>query len=584
MKSQDQGNFTRGSQVVAHKVRMFGQGTNNSLLSGLICAICWLLWRMYQKLHLATLYYFAIERYVQLKLFIGKYFYNVSEIGINFYHIDQKAFVFRGARDFVYKFWRVTPFGYEFAMFWKWVVNSAITELLLSFTAGLIAAIIFFVYKGGNILGASKIRGGELVESKLLARMIRRARAASKIVISGLPLIKNSETQHILLTGTTGSGKTNLLNELLPQIRDLKQRAIIFDLTGSFVNDYYNPDTDILLNPFAENTANWLPWNDCEQDFEFDALAGAFIDGEGFSDKFWEEAAQKVLSEALQKERESKSLNALLNIIAKVSLTEFCRHFEGTFASGLVSGEAEKGTASVRSTLLNKVERLKYLKEEGSFSIKEWVNRGNGWLFITALPNQRDTLRPLVSAWIDIAIKGVMDRSPQAKNENMWFILDELPALKKISSLKRGLAEGRKYGACFVAGIQNTFQIEEIYGAPGASALLDMFNTRFFFRVGDEKTAEYASRALGKKEISETREALSYGANSMRDGVNINTVERTVPLVMATEIQDLPARTCYVKLAENYPVTRLSMKLQKVSSLLLFFHGLLNRKTKKHEI
>ena len=50
----------------------------------------------------------------------------------------------------------------------------------------------------------------------------------------------------------------------------------------------------------------------------------------------------------------------------------------------------------------------------------------------------------------------------------------------------------------------------------------------------------------------------------MRDGVNINTNERTTPLVMPTEILSLPTRTCYVRLSGQYPITKLTMKLQKL--------------------
>ncbi|MBN8523222.1 MAG: type IV secretion system DNA-binding domain-containing protein [Rickettsiales bacterium] len=326
-------------------------------------------------------------------------------------------------------------------------------------------------------------------------------------------------------------------------------------------------NNSLLLNPFEADTAHWLPWNDCHADFEYDALAAAFIDGEGFSDKYWEEAAQKVLSEAFQKEQNNKSLSSLLHLIAKAPFDEFCAHFADTFAAGLVSKEAEKGTASVRATLLNKIERLKYLKDHGNFSIKEWVNNGEGWLFITAPPNQRDTLRPLVSAWIDIAIKGLMERPINHGNQKMWFILDELPALQKIPSLKRGLAEGRKYGACFVAGIQNISQLEEIYGRAGASSLLDMFNSRFFFAVNDQQIAEYASRSLGMQEVQETQESLSYGSNTMRDGVNINSHDRTMPLVTPDQIKNLAPRHCFVKLPQGFPVTKLEIKLQVPSRL-----------------
>ena len=36
--------------------------------------------------------------------------------------------------------------------------------------------------------------------------------------------------------------------------------------------------------------------------------------------------------------------------------------------------------------------------------------------------------------------------------KNLWIILDELPALGKIPSLKTASAEARKYGGCIVAG------------------------------------------------------------------------------------------------------------------------------------
>nr|WP_041621230.1 type IV secretion system DNA-binding domain-containing protein [Orientia tsutsugamushi] len=58
----------------------------------------------------------------------------------------------------------------------------------------------------------------------------------------------------------------------------------------------------------------------------------------------------------------------------------------------------------------------------------------------------------------------------------MWFILDELPALQKVSSLPVALAESRKYGGCFVAGLQNIHQLEAIYGSAECASMLDLFN------------------------------------------------------------------------------------------------------------
>jgi type IV conjugative transfer system coupling protein TraD len=422
-----------------------------------------------------------------------------------------------------------------------------------------------------------KLRGSELVSVPQLRRLLKKARQASKIQISGLPIVKDSETQHILLTGTTGTGKTNMLNELLPQIRLRQNRAIIFDVTGEFVDRFFNPATDIILNPLRDNSVDWLPWNDCHTDEEYNNLAAAFVDGESItSDRYWEDAARKVLSEAFKKEKDNRSIESLLDVIGKIPLHEFSEYFADTFAAAFVSKEAEKGTASVRATLLNKIERLKHLKDGGQFSIKNWVNGGTGWLFINSKPNELDTLRPLISAWANIAINGMLDRPHSGKNEKMWFVMDELPAIQKIPSLAMVLAQGRKYGACLVAGIQNIAQLDRIYGHDGSKELLDLFRTRFFFAVSDNHIAEYASKSLGEIEIDETKESLSYGSNTMRDGVNINSAEKIKRLVLPDEVKNLPPLTCYVKLCGEYPITKLKMELQVQGSVPMGSYKLFN--------
>ncbi len=80
---QNQNNFTRGSQIFAHQLRMFSQGSINALTAGLVCTVSWLIWRVFQKLSLLSLYYFVIERYTQLKLAIGEHFYPIDQIVLN---------------------------------------------------------------------------------------------------------------------------------------------------------------------------------------------------------------------------------------------------------------------------------------------------------------------------------------------------------------------------------------------------------------------------------------------------------------------------------------------------------------------
>lgn len=564
MSSASNNSFTRGAQLWAHNIRMGVQATRNLMMVGLLADVCLLLLRSIEYMGFKCIYYLIIERYANLKLTFYKLLAPKVLSEITFYSLSSGEFITRSTDDFIYRFWQVTIYGQQVRDFYGWIISYGAIELAIVFGLGVFGAVFYFIYHGNSVIRKKKLRGSKLVSVFSLRWLLRLQFKASKIQISGLPLVKGTETQHLLITGTTGSGKTNMLNELLPQIRRNKQRAIIFDVTGSFVERFFDPKRDKLLNPLEANTEHWLPWNDCETEDELNNLASAFVDGQSIqSDKYWEEAAQKVFAEALRKEQKSRSIEALLRVIGKADLKKFCEYFADTYAAAFVSKEAEKGTASVRSTLLNKIERLKYLKDGGKFSIKQWVNEGEGWLFITARPNQLVTLRPLISAWIDIAIKGMLMRSHSASNEKMWFVLDELPSLQKIPALKIGLAQGRKYGACFVAGIQNISQLEEIYGRAGSISLLDMFNTRFYFAVSDNQIADYAAKSLGESEIEEAKESLSYGSNTMRDGVNINTTSRTIPLILPNQIKDLAPRTCYVKLPQGFPITKLKVKLQK---------------------
>ncbi|GHL62016.1 hypothetical protein ECZU31_52910 [Escherichia coli] len=49
------------------------------------------------------------------------------------------------------------------------------------------------------------------------------------------------------------------------------------------------------------------------------------------------------------------------------------------------------------------------------------------------------------------------------------------------------LPEARKFGGCYVFGIQSYAQLEDIYGEKAAATLFDVMNTCAFFRSGAEQ-------------------------------------------------------------------------------------------------
>jgi len=564
--------FTRGSQIFMHALRMMVQGARAVCGVSLILLVGWLYFRCSQKINLRDLYYLLAEKWASIKLYIGSFFYHPNEINITVYDFLIQKTKIMTALEYKRRIWQ-SLIGERLLCLWQWIITRALIEAGIVFGSGLLLAYIFFVIRGRSSIGKEKTRGGDLITPKKLKNLLKKARVVSDLTVGGLPLVKDSERQHILVTGTTGTGKKNLLHEIIPQLKKRGDRAIIVDVNGAFIGSYFDQNNDLILNPFDSRTVNWLPWADCEENYDYDALAKALIGESSNHESFWEGSAGKILSEALQCFKDHRSIKELLNVLNQVPLHLYSKFFEDTVVASLTSIEGEKTVTSIRATLNNKTKPLSHLEEtKKPFSLKDYVlSDVKGWLYITAMPIQRQSLGPLLAAWLEIILNALMMRDPLKNNKNLWIIIDELPALGKVPSLKTALAESRKYGGCLVAGIQNVHQLKSIYGFNCAHDLLDQFNSRFIFRVGDQETAQITANILGEQESKQMQESLSYGANTMRDGVNINTIERKNLLVLPTEIMTLPNLSCYAKLAGSWPVTRIELKYQKRNAIIESF-------------
>ena len=365
--------FTRGSQIFMHSLRMCIQGTKASCMVSAILIGSFVLLRCVQKLQLVDIYYFLVESFACLKLDIGSIFYPGQEISISFYRFSKKAWVKGSALKFKTIFWKYDN-GQRLLSFAKWVVMDALAEISLVFVIGLLFSYGFFIYQGRRSIVKSKVRGADMVSPKELTSMLKTAKQASSITLAGMPIVKGSQRQHMLITGTTGTGKTNMLNELLPQIRKRGEKAIIVDVTGFFVQLYFNPKTDILLNPFDARSSNWLPWADCSDICDYDKLAAALCGQAGLSESFWETSAAKIIAEAFRKTKNEKNIDKVLEIFNTYSLKEYGDFFKNSKVAAMTDPQGEKTTLSIRTTISNKTEILSNLQNcDHPFSIKNYV-------------------------------------------------------------------------------------------------------------------------------------------------------------------------------------------------------------------
>ena len=405
------------------------------------------------------------------------------------------------------------------------------------------------------------------LSSRLAEALFPSARRAS-CRIAGIPWPKRAETQHTIISGTTGSGKTVLISDLVAQIRARGERCILYDKMGSYTGAFYDPARDVLMNPLDARAPRWSPFFEARTPRDFDTMAAALIPQQKDTvDPFWVTAARQLFSNGagVLWKRGVTENRVLVDHLLKTELTALAQAMEGTVAQSIVDPENPKTALSVRAMLTAHLSALEFLPDTGApFSIREWVEREDesGFLFLTSRGDQHASLRGLISTWLEIAVNALLSLG-RDDARRVWVVLDELPTLHQVPSLQPGLAESRQFGGCFVLGIQVFSALRDLYGRNGAETVSGLCGTRVVLAAPDQETARWSAESLGRGEVTEYAQGLSYGASAMRDGVSLTQRREMRPLALPSEIMRLENLHGYLKFPGPWPVARIRLPYVK---------------------
>jgi len=372
-----------------------------------------------------------------------------------------------------------------------------------------------------------------------------------------VPIPFGDESKHFKFIGTTGTGKSTAICELLKGALGRGDRAIIADPDGGYLKRFYDERRgDVILNPFDPRAAKWDLYGEISSDYDIAQLARSLIPDRGGEERAWREYARTFFTAVVEQTRlgEFKDARELYRVLVTAKVNEIRTLVEGTAAQPFLDDHNAKMFDSIRSVTSSAVEALRYIGQQkgAPLSVRDWVQRGSGVLFIPYQAGQIAALRSTISAWMRLAIFETMNQ--EEGDQRLWFVVDELDALGQIDGLKDALARLRKFGGRCVLGFQSVAQVSGTYGRAEAQTIIENCGNTLILRCSASEsggTSRFASQLIGQREVVRTTESRSRRPLQLRPSVTRSEHFSLEPAVLDSEIEQLPDLRGYLKLASS---------------------------------
>jgi hypothetical protein len=449
-------------------------------------------------------------------------------------------------------------------------------------TVTFLLALPFFALCGvltGKLLAARARPGvahkrGTLLNASLGLRPFRSS-AASRLTLAGLPVDPKDETKHFKLIGTTGTGKSTAIRELLAGALERGDRAVIADPDFSYADRFYDSARgDVILNPFDARAARWDLFAEFTTAYDADQLARSLIaDTEG-TERPWRNYARVFLTALLRQLHRVKhdDVGELFALLSTTPVEDLRDLLADTPAGPYLTQDNGKFFGAVRAVANTHLAALEHIALQDSsqrLSVRSWTrqppqHRG-AVLFLPYRANEIATLKGLISTWMRLAIFETM--SQREGDQRLWFVIDELDALGTIDGLKDALARLRKFGGRCVLGFQSIAQVSGTFGHAEAQTIVENCGNTVIFRCSASEnggTARFASKLIGEREVMREHVTTNDGGGFFGKGhssISKSIQHVTESAVLPSEIEQLPDLQGFLKFASTPEWRRVQLRI-----------------------
>ncbi len=414
-------------------------------------------------------------------------------------------------------------------------------------------------------------QGRDAISAVLRVKTARRARPTAdqdRISFGGELLDHGQEKMHFAIAGSTGGGKSTLMQLLMQQSlatvgMGLQRRAVVYDAKQNIfpVIKAIAPEASVhLMNPFDRRSSRWAMWEDVDSASTAHQVASIFVPpSTNLSQPFFENMGRDFLAGILRsflklhRDRGVQwDLRDVINASSPryiIQVLKLSPQNNDSLHHLNSNSEAIRDVLSTLSTKLSPLRPIASLwhKAAGPYtSLSAW-SREESILILGAHPAKSHVINPinhvLFHRMIDL-LTAFADSAPgEIDMRRTWVFLDELDQLGKLPELLKLFSFGRSKGACAVVGFQSVDGLYQAYQSEHiVNAMLENARHKALLAMESDKTAKWAAGAIG--EIEEfVRTAGSGMQYSMQGGSYSSNQQDTFQRryeVMPSEFLGLP--------------------------------------------
>jgi type IV secretory pathway TraG/TraD family ATPase VirD4 len=427
-------------------------------------------------------------------------------------------------------------------------------------------------------------RGAIVVHAAASTQSPRPRRSRDRaLTVAGIELAAQDETKHFKFIGTTGTGKSTAIQEVLGAALKRGDRAVIADPDGAYLRRFHDPRRgDVILNPFDQRSAKWDLFGEITTPYDVEQLARALIPDDGSPDRAWRGYARTFFTAVTRQAHAAgiTDVGELYRLVVVATTSELRALVAGTPAQPFLEEHNGRMFDSIRSVASSAVGALEYIAAQQAqtrrFSVREWVRQADtpsgasaagSVLFIPYQAGQISALRSPISAWMRLAIFEAMNR--EEGDQRLWFVVDELDALGQIDGLKDALARLRKFGGRCALGFQSIAQVSSTYGEGDAHTIVENCGNTLILRCSASEgggTSRFASRLIGEREVLRTTESRSRRPSELLTSTTRSEHFSTEAALLPSEIEQLPDLAGFLKVASRPEWLRVSLAHAAIGS------------------